>query len=205
MEKLNRDNFHSNIIYTFIFGLLWGILEIIASEFLVSNNFFVRGLIVSSIAVFVLTLSKSLAKYKFSLLIVGAIASILILSSRGLQVNIAIAIFSEALIAELIYLSPKQNQITSMVIGALIFLYSFAHGLIFHGSLPGSFIFYQYNKLFESLFGSTVNKDSYFILIIFFGLICLIAGVIIGWLCFKFINRYKKRIVTGIDNLLLIE
>ena len=205
MEKLNRKLLHSNIVYTFIFGVLWGLLEIIANEFLVPNNIFIKGLIFSFIAVFVLIFSKKIIDYKFSLLIIATIALLMIFASRGYSLNIMIAIFSEALIAEIIFLSFKFRLTTTMAIGALIFLYSFIHGLIFHGSLPGSYIVYLYNNLFSDLTGISASKNAYFLVLLFFWFVSLAIGIATGWLSFRIVNSTQKRVKESIEHYILSE
>lgn len=197
MEKSERALLHSNIIYTFIFGVLWGLLEIFANEYLISSNIYTKGLIFSFIAVFVLIFSKKIIDYKFSLLIIATIALLMIFASRGYSLNIMLAIFSEALIAEIIFLSFKFRLTTAMAIGALIFLYSFIHGLIFRGSLPDSYIIYLYKNMSSSIFGIGLSVNLYAI-IIFWGLISVVFGLITGWLGCKLIEKYYQKIISMI-------
>jgi hypothetical protein len=204
MKKLNHNNLHSHIINTFILGILWGVLEIFADSFLAPNNIYTKGLVFSFIAVLVLIFSKQIVNYKFSLLFVALIALILILSSKGFSTNILIAIFSEALIAEFISLSLKNNNITSMAIGALIFLYSFIHGLIFHGSLPGSYITYLYRDMFTIIFGAGLTENIT-VIILFWGLISIIAGVLSGWLSWRITLKFYKSFNSGINKYFIAE
>jgi hypothetical protein len=199
MEKLNRKKLHSNIIYTFILGVLWGLLEIIANEFLIPNNIYIKGLIFSSIAVLILIFSKKIINYEFSLLFVSIIALLIIFASRGFSFNVMIAILFEALIAEVIFLSLKQNHITTMAVGASIFLYSFIHGLIFHGSLPGNYITYLYKQMFTDLFGIDISAE-YYLVILFWGLISCLLGITIGWFSWRLCLRLNQKSIEEIIN-----
>lgn len=203
MEKLYRTNLHLNIINTFILGVIWGLLEIFADAFIIPHNIFIKGLIFSFIAVIILIFSKQIINYRFSLLPVAAIALMLIFASKGFSINILIAIFSEALIAEIILLSIGNSNITSMAVGALIFVYSFIHGLLFHSSFPGSYINYQYLTSFYSLTGITVSMDAFIVVILFFGFISLVIGLLSGLLIFKFSNRYANIIENNIKTFTL--
>lgn len=196
MKKLNHNNFHLNIINTFILGVIWGLLEIFANAFLVPNNIFAKGLIFSFITVLMLVFSKQVVNYKFSLIFVAFIALMLIIASRGFSINVLIAIFSEALIAEIIFLSIKLNHITSMAVGALIFLYSFIHGLIFHGSLPGSYINYLYRNMFIGIFGIGIT-DNINPMILFWAIISIIAGLFSGWLSWKIAFKFSGSFYNG--------
>lgn len=197
MKKLNRNNLQLNITNTFILGVVWGLLEIFADVFLAPNNIFTRGLIFSFIAVLLLIFSKQIINYRFSLLLTAGIALLIIFASRGFSINILIAIFSEALIAEVLFLSLKINHITSMAVGALIFLYSFIHGLIFHGTLPGSYIDYLYRNMFTGVFG-TGTTENINVMILFWGLISIIAGLLSGWLSWRITIKFSRSFSNGI-------
>ena len=204
MEKSERALLHSNIIYTFTLGVLWGLLEILASELLVPNNIFLKGLIFSFIAVLILIFSKRFIEYNFSLLIIAMIALLIISSSRGFSPNIMIAIFFEALIAEILFFYLKFRLSTSIAIGALIFLYSFIHGLVFHGSLPGSYIIYLYNNMFRDLFGIVSSDNVYFVLS-FWGIISFILGLFAGWISWQMTIRFYQKTINKINTYFLTE
>lgn len=196
MEKLNSKDLHSNIIYTFILGLLWGIFEILAVKFLVPNNLFLKGLILSGIAVFVLIISKRIIDYRFSLLVVAVIALILIFAHRGFISSVMIAIFAEALIAEIVLSFLKTKSKTAMLSGALIFTYSFTHGLLIcPGTLPDGYINYLLKQMFKEIFGNGTNV-SIEVVIIFWGVFSLIAGVFSGWFSWIFSKNLNQKSIN---------
>lgn len=192
MEELNRKILHSNIINTFILGILWGFIELIENKFLMSNNIFTKGLIISLVTFFILILSKKIIVYKGSLLIMATIALLIIFASRGYIFTIMLAVFAQAFIAEIIFSFIKFKLATTITASILIFLYSFIHGLVCYGSLPGSYVVYQYNNLFSVITGISDSKVAYFIVLLFFGFITLIVGAAVGWLSFILIKKINQ-------------
>jgi len=116
-------------------------------------------------------------------------------------VNYIVALFAEALIAEIVLILLKKKK-AAIVLGGLVIFYSFIHSLIFHGSLPHDYIVYFFNNLFESITGITA---SYFVVIFFFGILSIIAGAAVGWLSYKFTEAYQKKIENSIETILISE
>ncbi len=192
MEELNRKMLHSNIIITFILGILWGFLELIEKNILMSNNIFTKSLIISLVTFCILFLSKKIIFYKGSLLIMAAIALIIIFAARGYFFTIMLAIFAQALIAEIIFSFMKFKLAATITASILIFLYSFIHGLVCKSPLSGSYVLYQYNKLFSVITGIQGSNVASFLVLFVFGFIILIVGAIVGWLSFILTKKLIK-------------
>ncbi|MDX9925589.1 MAG: hypothetical protein RBS48_12570 [Ignavibacteriaceae bacterium] len=204
MEKFNRQILHKNIVNTFIYGIVWGLLEIIAAALVNPNNIFINGLIFSFISVFILVFAKKSIDYKFSLIFVSIIALFIILPARGYSLTILIAIFSEALIAEIIFITLKFRLLTSIATGALLFLYSFIFGLISHSSLHSDYLVYFYKKIFSGILGHEYDANFYFVVSLC-GMISLLIGSAVGWLSWQAAMRFEDKIITKIDLYFLAE
>jgi hypothetical protein len=199
MEFSEKQINHKYIIYTFVFGMIWGLAEIFLSYLLGNSNLYFKGLIFSAAAVITLLTAKEFAGYNFSLILTAFIALIIKSSAAGIVINLIIAIFAQAVIAEA-FLFFKRNKLTYLLAGGGIFLYSFIHSLIFHGSLPNNYIVYLYNNLFSALTGISAGKDMYPLVLIFFGVLSFLIGLFIGWLSYKFITLYQKRLERMIES-----
>lgn len=204
MDLSQESVLHKKIIYTFTFGILWGIIEIILNSIFSYNNLYSKGIIFSVISVFILLFSKEFTGYKFSLLIVALIAVTIKSAAQGISVNYIIALFAQAFIAEIFFIFFNK-KIASIVTGSLIVLYSFIHSLIFHGSLPGDYIIYFYNKLFEGFTGIKASENIYFVILIFFGTVNLVIGAVSGWLSYKVVDAYQKKIEDSIESFIMSE
>ena len=197
MENIDQRILHSNIINTSILGIIWGFLELIENKFLMSNNIFTKGLIISLVTFFILIFSKKIIVYKGSLLIMAAIALMIIFAARGYFFSIMLAVFAQAFIAEIIFSFFKFRLASTIIVSTLIFLYTFIHGLVCQGSLLGSYVVYQYQHLFSTLTGISISKEKYLIVLLFFGFITLIVGVAVGWLGFILVKEFDKNKVKG--------
>lgn len=193
----NNQTLHKNIIYTFVFGIYWGLVEIFLDWIFQYSNLYVRGIIHSSAAVFILLFAKRFANYNYSLLFVALIALIVKSAYKGAEINFIIALFAQAFIAEIILFFLKE-KIAAVLTGGFILLYSFIHSLVFHGSLPGNYITYLYTHLFSGLTGISIPKSSYYLILLLFGVISFLIGILVGWLSFLVIKSAQKKIEASI-------
>jgi hypothetical protein len=200
---LSKDQIlHKNIIYTFVFGIIWGITEIVLYDLTESHNIFFKGIIFSSAAVFILMAAKKFTPYSLSLLAVAVIALAVKLSGQGFSLNVAAALFAQALIFE-ISLKVIRHKTAPVFAGGFVLLYSFIHSLIFHGSLPGSYIVYLYNSIFTSITGITTAKEYYYLILSFLGLVTFALGAAAGLISSRLIEIYQPKLDSRIDNYLL--
>src|SRR5690606_40140947 len=84
MNLSEQQILHKKIIYTFVFGVIWGLIEILLNSLFSSANLYLRGIIFSVFVVFILIFAKRFIDYKFSLLIIAAIALIIKSAASGI-------------------------------------------------------------------------------------------------------------------------
>lgn len=191
------------IVYAAAFGILWGILEIVLKGISGSMLLFTRGLFFSFFTIFILIHAKKFADFKFSLIVIAIIAVVVKSASSGLSVSYSLAILLEALIAEIVLMVFNWERKSALIAGCLIFIYSFLHGLIFHGSLPNNYIEYYYKTMFSGLSGiETASAVPAFIL---FGVIAGLVGLLGGYVVWLFAERYAMKIKLWIEEIVYVK
>ncbi len=194
-EELNR-----NIIYTFLFGVTWGFLEILMGSMLYNFSLIFKGVIISSITVLLLVSVKSFILYKSSLMFVGIIAALLRCAASGFVItNAVFAIIIEAFIAEVIFSVWSYKSITAVFSGSLIVLYSYIHSLVFHGSLPAAYIKYLYRTTVEGLISVEITSTVLTVVLIVYGVINLLIGAAVGRLSWLFKEKIFIQIVFKVE------
>jgi hypothetical protein len=187
MGNSKQEELHRNIIYTLVFGITWGFLEILLGSMLYNFSLIFKGIIISSITVLILVSVKSFILYKSSLIFVGIIAALLRGAASGFIItNAVFAIIIEAVIAELIFSVWSYKNITAVISGSLIVLYSYIHSLIFHGSLPAAYIKYLYRTTVESLISIEISDTVLTAVLIVYGVIIILIGATVGRLSWLF-------------------
>ncbi|MFC2131739.1 hypothetical protein ACFLSQ_09915, partial [Bacteroidota bacterium] len=141
------------ILYTALFGAIWGIVELSLGTSLHLMKIPFRGIILSTFAIIVLTSAKPFVPYKGSLVLIGAITATFKAMSIGFVITPVMAIFFEGLIAEIIFMAFRFNAISSIFTGISIMLYTLMHGLISQAFFFGLNIYRIY---FETL-SKTLN------------------------------------------------
>lgn len=191
------------IVYAAAFGILWGILEIVLKGISGSMLLFTRGLFFSFFTIFILIHAKKFADFKFSLIVIAIIAIVVKSASSGLSVSYSLVILLEALIAEIVFMVFNWERKSALIAGCLIFLYSFLHGLIFHGSLPNNYIEYYYKTMLSGLSGiETASAVPAFIL---FGVIAALVGLLGGYVVWLFADRYAMKIKLWIEEIVYVK
>ncbi|HPO54936.1 MAG TPA: hypothetical protein PKY46_02960 [Ignavibacteriaceae bacterium] len=200
MAENNFKHIQEKIVYTFVAGLIWGLLEITLSALTGSLLLFSRGIVFSFFAVLVLLFGKRFVPYKLSLILVALLTIIIKSASSGISVNYIIAIFSEALIAEGILYFLGQSKISAMFLGGILFLYTFIHGLLFHGTLPNTYIEYIYKGMLAGLTGIETTSPvlSYFV----FAVLVVVAGIFSGYILWLFTEKYAEKTNSEIRSFL---
>jgi len=144
IEKLSEGN----LVNTSVFGAIWGLAEVSLGSFLHASKIPFRGAIMSLVAVLILISARSVLKYKGSLILLGVVtATFRLFLGVGFNITPFIAIFMEALIAEIIINRIGFNRWTSVLSGILIMVYSLSHGLIMQALFLGADIYKVYYEM----------------------------------------------------------
>ncbi|MGB9912775.1 MAG: hypothetical protein ACPLRO_05350, partial [Candidatus Kapaibacteriota bacterium] len=111
--------------------------------------------------------------------------------------NSAIAIFIEGLIAEIIFSLIRVNLFSSILAGALVVLYPFFHSLFTQTVIFGVDIFKLYNRILSELqqILKINNTIGVLELILFFSILYLLIGSIVGASSFWFSKNVLTRII----------
>jgi len=193
-EKQTKTISHTDIVYTAIFGSLWGLSEIFFGTALQTMRIPFRGAIMSVAAVMILTCSKEFVRYRSSIIVIGAVAATLkAFSMMNFSITPIVAIFLEALIVEAVFLIMGYHVVSSMIGGGFILLYTFTHGLIMHGIFFGSQIYRLYiNILKEIASWLNVHEGNLYLFLIAIALMYFVVGAVfgsIGWLIAQRANK----------------
>lgn len=189
-QKILREE----IVYTAIFGTLWGITEIFVSSLLYAARLPFRGIIMAAIATVILVVAREFVSYRSSSIVIGVIASLLkVFSMAGFAVTPVVAILLESFLAELAFLLVGYNIYSAGLSGALILVYSFSHGLIMHGVFFGISIYKTYmNIISEIASWINVTRENLYIFLIAIGLINGIIGLTVGIIGWKIAKKARS-------------
>lgn len=192
-QKLLREE----ILYTAIFGALWGIIEIFLSSILYAARLPFRGVIMALFAAIILITAREFVKYKSSSIVIGLIASFLkLFSMSGFPVTPMAAILIESVIAEMVFIAAGYNLFSSALTGGLILVYSFIHGLVMHGIFFGTSIYKTYINIISE-FASWINvtRQNLYLFLLAIGVINIIIGMLAGVIGWK-IGKRTRQILT---------
>ncbi|MHB8871848.1 MAG: hypothetical protein ACYC5G_05330 [Candidatus Doudnabacteria bacterium] len=194
-QKIVREE----ILYTAIFGALWGVMEVVIGTTLQTTRLPFRGIIMAVMAAIILVTAREFVWYKSSSIVIGAIAAVLkMFSMSGLVITPIAAIMMESFLAEAVFLIFSYNIFSSAVAGALILIYSFSHGLIMHGVFFGSHIYRTYiNIISEFASWINVNKENLYLFLIGIGLINVLIGMLAGIIGWKIGKRTRQILREG--------
>lgn len=191
---MNKDQ---KIIAVVALGILWGIAEIIIGDLIQTVALPIRGIILTVISIFFIITTKKLAEFKGSILVLGLI--VVILKAIYYQNIYHSALFAVALLAvfaELLLLIFKDFKKASLITGMMLMLYSYFHCIIMHGYYFGKNIFTVYNNLVYGFGGITISIE---LILIFFFIINLIIGAVIGILFNIFSEKIRNFVITIFD------
>ncbi|RPJ40797.1 MAG: hypothetical protein EHM21_14125 [Chloroflexi bacterium] len=179
-----------------VFGTLWGLSEISLGSVLKSLNIPFSGALLSAIGLTIALVGRAFVSKKGSTLFVGVIAMLLkLFSLGGVILGPMVAIFSEALLAELILsLTGNPRRFSFLLAGALGVTWSLAQPFVTGPLLFGRTLFIVWLDLLDSgtrLLGLDGNA-ALAIVVALLG-IYLSIGSIAGWLSWDLARQLKTR------------
>jgi len=179
-----------------VFGTLWGLSEISLGSVLKSLNIPFSGALLSAIGLTIALVGRAFVPKKGSTLFVGVIAMLLkLFSLGGVILGPMVAIFSEALLAELILsLTGNPRRFSFLLAGALGVTWSLAQPFVTGPLLFGRTLFIVWLDLLDSgtrLLGLDGNA-ALAIVVALLG-IYLSIGSIAGWLSWDLARQLKTR------------
>ncbi len=181
------------------FAGLWAFVEVSLGTVLSLSKVPFRGMLMASFACFILISFRVLNHTPRSSIYLATIVSVvkLIFSFGAGALNSAIAIFIEGLIAEIIFSLIRVNLFSSILAGALVVLYPFFHSLFTQTVIFGVDIFKLYNRILSELqqILKINNTIGVLELILFFSILYLLIGSIVGASSFWFSKNVLTRII----------
>jgi hypothetical protein len=179
VTKLNREE----VLFTALFGALWGVIEVVPGTILHMARMPMRGFILAFSAAVILVCAKEFARYRGSLILIGAVAaSFKAMSAGGFVLTPVLAIILESIACETVYLLPGFKPIKPVIAGAAVMLYTFLHSIAAQLIFFGMNIFDIYNEMLIKTFGKMLNGNYVVIVLTAFALAHIIAGAIAGYL-----------------------
>jgi len=180
-----------------VFGTLWGIVEISLGTVLKSLNLPLSGVILSTFGLAVAMIGRVFVPRRGSTLFTGVIAMLLkLFSLGGVIIAPMIAIFAEALVAEVVLsLFKRPRRGIFMLAGGLGVLWVLVHPFIANPLLYGRTVFVVWLDLLDK--GSRlIGLDSNAVLWILLSMAAmhLAAGALAGWLAWDIGNQLQVRL-----------
>lgn len=182
------------IIALFILAVFWGISEIIMGDLIRSYPLPVRGVFLTALAVVFIIFTKELADFIGSVVMLAVIAAILKAVYYGtIQHSALLAVMMQGVLAELVYLIIRDNRKAAISTAVILMLYTFGHGIIMHGFFWGTHIFTTYKNMFRDVFLlNTLSKLPLEIILIVFGILNIIVGLLLGIFTVYLSKKLKK-------------
>jgi len=185
---------NQQIIFIIAFAILWGISEIFVGDFISSYTLPIRGIVLTSFAVLFIVLTRGEANFIGSLLFLVFVAAILKAAYFGTIFHSAlIAVAVQGILAEIIFSTMKDFKKASITTGVVLLLYTFAHGLIAHGMVWGTYIFTTYKNMFRGVFLlDPISQLPLEIILLIFGVFNILIGIVVGIISFLLSKQLKK-------------
>lgn len=179
-----------------VFGTLWGISEITLGSVLKSLNIPFSGALLSAIGLVIALVGRAFVPKKGSTLFVGVIAMLLkLFSLGGVILGPMVAIFSEALLAEIVLsLSGNPRRFSFVLAGALGVTWALVQPFVTGPLLFGRTLFVVWLDLLDS--GSRLlgldGSAALWIVVALLAVYLSIGGVA-GWLSWDLAHQLKMR------------
>jgi hypothetical protein len=179
-----------------VFGTLWGLSEISLGSVLKSLNIPFSGAVLSAIGLVIALVGRAFVPKKGSTLFVGVIAMLLkLFSLGGVIIGPMVAIFSEALLAEIVLsLTGTPRRFSFVLAGALGVTWSLAQPFVTGPLLFGRTLFVVWLDLLDTgtrLLGLDANAA--FAIVSALLAIYLAIGGLAGWLSWDLSRQLKTR------------
>lgn len=168
-----------------VFGTLWGIVEISLGTVLKSLNVPLSGAVLAAIGLIVAMVGRLFVPRRGATLFIGIIAMILkLFSLGGVIIGPMVGIFSEALVAELVFsLGGKPRRLLFVIAGALGVLWTLLQPLVTGPLLFGRTLFVVWLDFVDrgsQLLG--LNSSVILWIVLALAAIHLVIGGLAGWL-----------------------
>jgi hypothetical protein len=179
-----------------VFGTLWGLSEISLGSVLKSLNIPFSGAVLSAIGLVIALVGRAFVPQKGSTLFVGVIAMLLkLFSLGGVIIGPMVAIFSEALVAEIVLsLSGNPRRFSFLLAGALGVAWSLAQPFVTGPLLFGRTLFVVWLDLLDTgtrLLG--LDASAALAIVVALLAIYLCIGCVAGWLSWDLARQLKMR------------
>ena len=178
-----------------VFSALWGFSEITIGSILHLMKIQFKGAILAGIAVMIIAIASDFIKGKGVFIILGLTAiAIKAAFFPMLSINPIIAMFVEALLAELIIGVVGNSKFSLIVFGFASLLYTFIHSVVSLGLFFGLDIYKIYYSMIESFALLIGLKESQTVwIIVFIALIHCAIGVFAALLGIKIAKKTKDK------------
>jgi hypothetical protein len=179
-----------------VFGTLWGISEITLGSVLKSLNIPFSGALLSAIGLVIALVGRAFVPKKGSTLFVGVIAMLLkLFSLGGVILGPMVAIFSEALLAEIVLsLSGNPRRFSFVLAGALGVTWALVQPFVTGPLLFGRTLFVVWLDLLDSgarLLGLDASAALAIVVVLLAAYLSI--GGVAGWLSWDLARQLKMR------------
>lgn len=180
-----------------VFGTLWGIVEISLGTVLKSLNVPLSGVALSAIGLMIAMTGRVFVPRRGSTLFIGVIAMLLkLFSMGGVIIAPMIAIFTEALIAEVVLsLFKRPRRVAFMIAGGFGVLWVLVYPFIANPLLYGRTVLVVWLDLVDQ--GSRlIGLDTSAAVGILLGMVAIhmAAGALAGWFAWRIGHQLQARL-----------
>ena len=190
VKEVIKMTFEKQIPRILLFGIIWGLIEILIAPIIKSAQPALFGFLMPFITVLIILIGRYFVPAYGSVILMGVIASVMKYLLSGMVLHGAfMAILLEALLAEIILSIFNMNLLSYILVGIAVELYSAFHPLLSKGVFCQSAHFIKFKKLLVSIFNLDLSAMSRDVLSTIFLITHIIFGILAG-LLFLWIKKY---------------
>jgi hypothetical protein len=177
------------------FGALWGVVEITLGSVLKSLDVPLSGMLLSGVGLLVALIARLFVPRRGATLFVGIIAMLLkLFSLGGVIIGPMMAIFAEALLAELILSGLGPSRPSFVIAGALGTSWSLIQPFITGPMLMG----HSFLEMWQAVINKAARilhlpQQSLWLIILLFVGLHLLGGGVAGWLAWPLGHHLQRR------------
>lgn len=182
-----------------VFGALWGLMEITLGATLKGLKIPMGGALLTVVAAVIFMTGRYFVRRRGSILLMGAVAAILKIFSVGtVTAGPFLAIWLEAIFAEVLITSFGINRFSYFITPVFLLLYTIVHPFITQGLLFGDDIFTIYLLTFQKLAEVfRIRPEKMVWIAMSYAGIHVLLGLFSGWMAYSLAIKVEQEVIRS--------
>ncbi|NLH38932.1 MAG: hypothetical protein GX445_02590 [Elusimicrobia bacterium] len=196
MKEKNEISALKATVFPVVFGVMWGLFEMVFGSYLHMINFPLRGAVMAGFGAIFMCISRSYANRIGVTLLSSAVAiAVKLFSYGGFKLGPVIGIFIEGFLMELTFSALKFNMLSVFIASFLCVLEGVPHFFITTWIMYGGSIFDVYINALNNISKLFGFKSSFYIWILALWILChIVIWIFSALISLKLIRWLKNEI-----------